>query len=41
MEMTSVSYAAEIILLIEHTQNRFAKVGFAKRQKIASQMNII
>ena len=31
MEMTSVSYAAEIILLIEHTQKHFAKVGIAKR----------
>ena len=39
--MTSVSYAAESILLTGHTQNHFAKVGIAKRQKIASQMNII
>ena len=41
MKMTSVSYAAKSILLIKHTQNRFAKVSIARRQKIASQMNII
>lgn len=39
--MTSVSYAAESILLTEHTPNHFAKVSFAKRQKIVSQKNII
>lgn len=33
--MKSVSYAAESILLAEHTQNHFAKVDIAKRQKIA------
>ena len=31
MVMTSVNYAAKSILLTEHTQNRFAKVGIAKR----------
>lgn len=41
MEMTSVSYAAESIILAEHFQNHFAKVSFAKRQKIVSQKNII
>lgn len=39
--MTSVSYAAESILLTEHTQNRFVKVIFARMQKTVSQINII
>nr|DAG50149.1 MAG TPA: hypothetical protein [Caudoviricetes sp.] len=41
MEMKSVSYAAVSILLAEHVQKLFAKVIFAKRQKIVSQINII
>nr|DAL58831.1 MAG TPA_asm: hypothetical protein [Caudoviricetes sp.] len=41
MEMTSVNYATVSFMLAEHTQNQFAKVTFAKRQKIISQMNII
>lgn len=36
----SVSYAAESIILAEHFQNHFAKVSFAKRQKIVSQQKI-
>lgn len=40
-EKKSVSYAAESIILAEHSQNHFAKVSFAKRQKIVSQKNTI
>ena len=41
MEMKFVSCALKISLLIEHTQNHFVKVDFAKKQKMISQMNII
>lgn len=40
-EKESVSYATESIILAEHSQNHFAKVSFARKQKIISQMNII
>lgn len=39
--MTSVSYAAESVLLIERFLRHFVKVVIVRRQKIFSQMNII
>ena len=39
--MKYASYAAESILLTEHSQRHFVKVVIARMQKIVSLMNII